>query len=100
MGCRDLELEVLDKNTEICAMKRELDEAVQDLVENERDKVSLEKRLKRLTHEKSDSCKNDGTDTRYVNENQDSTIIETTQTRSSTQKLLPKKLRAKTKKTD
>jgi len=97
-NCRDLELEVLDKNTEICAMKRELDEAVHDLVENERDKVSLEKRLKRLTQENNNFQKSDGTDTRYINENIDATILETTQTRISSQKLQPKKSKSSTKK--
>ena len=102
-NCRDLELEVLDKNTEICAMKRELDEAVHELVENERDKVSLEKRLKRLTQEKMiDSHKVDRTEnSRYVNENQDTaTILESSQNRSSSQKSQPKKPKNRTKKSD
>ena len=102
-NCRNLELEVLDKNTEICAMKRELDEAVHELVENERDKVSLEKRLKRLTQEKMiDSHTVDRTEnSRYVYENQDTaTILESSQNRSSSQKSQPKKPKNRTKKSD
>merc|ERR1712173_127632 len=50
--CRDLEMEVLDKNAEIGEIKRELDGALYDLVESERDKKSLEIRMKRLLDKK------------------------------------------------
>merc|ERR1719378_991487 len=49
--CRDLELQLLDKNSEVAALKREFDELTHELVESERDKASLMKRLDRKVKE-------------------------------------------------